>query len=154
MRKLISIYAVAVCGTLYFPALLPAQQVAPCSAAGYRVVTQRWDVQLQKMWELRQDCSHPAWPARVIALNITHTNGAAASVIPRVPQQLVHAGDRVRLWMQDAHARIEMSGVAGQSAVAGEHIMVRILQQFQGDGFAVQLVPGIVRGPDDVEMER
>jgi flagella basal body P-ring formation protein FlgA len=67
---------------------------------------------------------------------------------------LIHAGDYVKLWMQDKTVRIELSGVAEQSAHNGERVIVRILQQTEDAGQTVQRIAGIVRGTGDVEMER
>jgi flagella basal body P-ring formation protein FlgA len=135
-------------------------------------------------WELRQACAHPEWPARLVALGPAAAGSAVAAVIPagtartiRVAQAitrqtvqpqsspiktpiapvqplLVRAGDRVRLWMQDATVHIEMSGVAEQSARGGERVVVRIVQQTEDAGLAVQRIAGVVRGAGDVEMER
>jgi flagella basal body P-ring formation protein FlgA len=67
---------------------------------------------------------------------------------------LVHAGDRVRLWMQDEMVRIEMSGVVEQSARGGDRVMVQIMQHSDDVGMTVERIPGIVRSTGDVEMER
>jgi hypothetical protein len=67
---------------------------------------------------------------------------------------LVHAGDAVTLWEQDAMVRIEMRGVVEQSAPAGERVVVRITRQTDDAGLTVDRVGGIVRGAGDVEMER
>jgi flagella basal body P-ring formation protein FlgA len=66
---------------------------------------------------------------------------------------LVHAGDPVRLWMQDNTVRIEISGMAEQSARRGERVIVQITRQNDA-GLTVQRVAGIVRGSGDVEMEQ
>jgi flagella basal body P-ring formation protein FlgA len=66
---------------------------------------------------------------------------------------VVHAGDTVRLWMQDRTVRIEISGVAERSARSGEQVTVRVTQQ-SDDGLTVQRIAGIARGPGDVEMDQ
>jgi hypothetical protein len=144
-----------------------------------RAIARHWDAVLGVGWELRQACAHPEWPARLVALGPAAVGSAVVAVIsvgtaraipvaqtvqPQrqpiqtqiVPAQplLVHAGDRVRLWMQDATVHIEMSGVAEQSARSGEQVVVRIVQQTEDAGSTVQRIPGIVRGAGDVEMER
>ena len=137
-----------------------AQTDAACDADGYRVIARRWDAVLKISYELRQDCAHPERPARSFAVGsaldtasrsvLTGPNIAAAASQPL----LVHAGEQVNLWMQDESVRIEMSGVAEQSARSGERVTVRITRQTDDAGLAVQRIAGIVRGSGDVEMER
>jgi flagella basal body P-ring formation protein FlgA len=70
-----------------------------------------------------------------------------------MPQPLlVHAGDPVRLWLQDDTVRIEMSGIAEQSARGGEGVLVRILRQTDDAGLTMQQVAGVVRGLGEVEI--
>lgn len=133
---------------------------AGCGAGGYRVVATRWDAVLGRGWELRQDCAHPDWPARSVAVSRQAIASGAQSgpagtgaIAPPVQPFLVHAGERVRLWSQDEMVRIEMSGVAEQSARSGESVMVQIARQNDGAGMTVETLSGIVRGPGDVEME-
>jgi hypothetical protein len=137
---------------------MPAQTGCPIS--GYRVLARRWDAVLRMGWELRQDCAHPEWPLRSVAIGVVTNFGGAtvAEVAPvRVsisPPILVRAGDAVRLWLQDEAARIEMSGVAEQSAHKGERVLVRITRQDIEEGLTVQHIAGTVRGVGDVEIER
>jgi hypothetical protein len=135
----------------------PAVAQSNCTPDGYRVLARRWDAVLGKAWELRQNCAHPEWPAHSVA-----TNGAGPQAQSDTPMQsfqalpqaqLVHAGDPVRLWLQDATVRIEMSGVAEQSGRDGDHVVVRITRQTDTDGLTVERFTGIVRGAGDVEME-
>lgn len=133
------------------------QSAAGCGSAGYRVVARRWDAVLEKGWEVRQDCAHPEWPARAVAVSGVVAVGevvvrASEVVAPR--PLLVRAGERVRLWERDAVVRIEMSGVAEASARAGERVMVRVTRQTEDAGLATEDVAGTVRGVGDVEMER
>jgi hypothetical protein len=67
--------------------------------------------------------------------------------------QLVRAGDPVKLWLQDAIVRIEMSGIAEESGRDGDHVTVRITRQTEAYGMTVERFAGIVRGAGDVEME-
>jgi flagella basal body P-ring formation protein FlgA len=154
-----------------------AQTQAACGADGARVVARRWDAVLGVAWELRQSCAHPEWPARSVAIKPDARIPAGAVRIMQVAQAtspqprpaqpqfvpaqiipaqplLVHAGDPVRLWMQDATVRIELAGVAEQSARGGERVVVRIEQQTEDAGLTVQRIAGVVRGAGDVEMER
>jgi len=152
------------------------QTEAQCGSQGYRVVARRWDALLARNLELRQDCAHPEWPTRLVALestNVASTNEggtnmgstnmasmavAAASVRPTAVAQivaplLVHAGDRVRLWSQDERVRIEISGVVEQSARAGDHVMVQVTRRNEESGMSVDRISGIVRAAGDVEMQ-
>jgi len=139
----------------------PARTDAGCGADGYRVVARRWDAVLGRSWELRQNCAHPEWPTRSVAagsvaLGAAEWNGLVkVNEITQIIQPLlVHAGDRVRLWMQDEMVRIEMSGVVEQSARGGDRVMVQIMQHSDDVGMTVERIPGIVRSTGDVEMER
>lgn len=138
-----------------------AQTQAECGADGHRVIASRWDAVLRRGWELRQDCAHPERPARLVAaatpgsfLSSSAGQPAATTAAPAILPLLVHAGDSVRLWEQDAMVRIEMSGVVEQSARAGERVVVRISRQTDETGLTVDRIGGIVRGAGDVEMER
>ncbi|HEY5056788.1 MAG TPA: flagella basal body P-ring formation protein FlgA [Acidobacteriaceae bacterium] len=134
-----------------------AQSACP---AGYRVLSRRYDAELRTMWELRQDCAHPAWPACSVAIansallagNSTSLPLAAVSTIPAAAPILVRAGEPVRLWSQDAASRIEIAGIAEQSAHLGEQINVRITHQTEDNGLAIQHIAGIVRAAANVEM--
>jgi hypothetical protein len=143
------------------PAAAQAQTLAGCGANGYRVFATRWDVVLGIGLELRQDCAHPEWPARMVVIGSTGTALTARNVslgtneaAPSVQPLLVHAGDRVRLWSQDEMVRIEMSGVVEQSARSGERVVVQITRQNDESGTTVERIAGTVRGAGDVEMER
>jgi flagella basal body P-ring formation protein FlgA len=73
--------------------------------------------------------------------------------IPEPQPLLVRAGDAVRLWSQGGRVRIEMSGVAEQSARSGERVVVRVTRQTDDAGLTVERIAGTVRGAGDVEME-
>jgi hypothetical protein len=161
--------AVLAAWSVFAPWVQAAGQSTPaCGPQGYRVLARQWDPVLNKQWDLRQECSHPDWPARLVAAGTAAPAGLAAATAPQataavpqtgVPQTvlaplLVHAGDPVRLWMQDQTVRIEMNGVAEASARSGERVTVRITRQTEENGLEVQRIPGVVRGQGDVEMER
>jgi hypothetical protein len=140
------------------PAATPA---AACSTGEYRVVARHWDTELKQAWELRQDCAHPQWPAHSVAIASTSADLYAHSAAPILPVAipeleplLVRAGEPVRLWSQDANVRIEITGVAEQSARRGERINIRIARQSIDSGLNVQHIAGIVRGAGQVEMDR
>jgi flagellar basal body P-ring formation chaperone FlgA len=134
-----------------------AQSACP---AGYRVLAHRYDTFLQKTWEFRQDCAHPAWPAHSVAIadsallagNATSLPLALASAVPPAQPLLVRAGESVRLWSQDAASRIEITGIAEQSAHLGERINIRITHQTDDSGLVVQHIAGIVRAAGNVEI--
>ncbi len=156
----------ALCGIVFMCAVVTsygsalAQDGTVCGG-GYRVIARRWDAVLQMGWEMRQNCAHPNWPARLVSVASIARGPAAVSRFvmpneqaPAVEPLLVRAGDQVRLWMEDGPVHIEMSGVAEQSARNGTHVIVRITRQSDDAGLTVQRIPGIVRGAGDVEMQR
>ena len=125
--------------------------------SGYRVVARRYDTLLQKTWELREDCLHPGWPAYSVAVtNVALLAGNSTplplATVVTIQPLLVHAGEPVRLWSQDAASRIEITGIAEQSARLGEHINVRISHQTDDNGLTIQHIAGIVRAEGNVEM--
>lgn len=153
--------ATALCVLVLSGAPVIAQAVAPCGADGYRVVARRWDAVLKKGWEWKQNCAHPEWPARSVALLLPAASApieisAASSSMPAEFSQpvLVRAGETVTLWLQEEKVRIEMSGVAEESARCGEHVVVRVTHQSDDAGSTMDHIAGIVRGLADVEMER
>jgi len=138
-----------------------------CGVEGYRVMARRWDALLQRNLEVRQDCTHPEWPARLVALASTNMSSSNAFPMERVgivpvrtveaaaiaTPLLVHAGDRVRLWSQDERVRIEMSGVVEKSARCGDRVMVQVTRRSEETGMTVDRLAGVVRAAGDVEME-
>ncbi len=135
----------------------PVAQTA-CSS-GYRVVSRRYDAALRKTWEQRQDCAHPAWPARSIAVDpnspaLLAGNSASLplAAVTNIQPVLVRAGEAVRLWSEDPSSRIEITGIAEQSARLGERVNIRIERQSGEAGITVQHIAGVVRGPNSVEI--
>lgn len=133
-----------------------AQMEAGCGPDGYRVFARRWDAILKMGWELKQDCAHPQWPSRSVAVGTVSRSGVVrmSEIVPTLQPLLVRAGDRVRLWMQDATVRIQMDGVSEQSARIGERVMIQVTRQAADAGMTVERIAGIVRAAGDVEMER
>ena len=134
---------------------------AGCGVGGYRVVGERWDAVLGTGWEMRQDCAHPEWPARAVAVStrpigavVRAAESARENVGRALEPVLVRAGERVRLWFVDATVHIEMSGVAEQPARMGERVTVRVERQDGDAGLRVEHIAGMVRGAGDVEMGR
>jgi flagella basal body P-ring formation protein FlgA len=113
---------------------------------------------LGKGWDLVEDCAHPERPARLVAA-VSVVDASPVAVLRGLPiaairPLLVRAGEVVRLWQQTATVRIELKGIAEQSAASGEHVVVRMTRQTEDAGLAVQRIDGTVRGAGDVEMER
>jgi hypothetical protein len=143
-----------------------AQIQGGCGTTSYRIVSQSWDAVLKRGWEWRQECDHPDWPLRLVAMGSsgrgTTSPDAKSSVLrmaaiaPESAQSpvLVNAGDVVRLWMQDDAVRIDMSGIVERSAHQGERVIVQVTRQDDEAGLTVQRIPGRVSGVNEVEIER
>jgi hypothetical protein len=154
MNNARSIRALVSLGLALASAAAFAQTACP---TGYRILSRHYDAALQKTWELRQDCLHPDWPAHSVAVtNTALLTGNAVSLqlatVANIQPLLVRAGEPVRLWSQDRSARIEVTGIAEQSAHLGERINVRITHQSDDNGLTIQHISGIVRGTDSVEI--
>jgi hypothetical protein len=147
-------------------AVLDAQAQSGCAADGYRVIAQRWDPVLKRGWESRQECMHPDWPLRMVAMS-TRADDAlatgpamirakAAEPASEKMQQplLVKAGDTVRVWMQDSALRIEMTGVVDRSARQGDRVAVQMTRHDEETGLTVQRIEGTVSGLEEVEIGR
>lgn len=156
MAGLILVTTIAPLGTAAAQSLSPPP--LPCDASGYRVLARHWDAVLKVGWELRQDCLHPEWPARSFPLrqpfvsNAAASQGAAPTPAGFADPVAIHVGDTVRIWGQSATVRIEMQGIAEQSARRGETLTVRIAPPSSDS--LVQHLAGIVRDPGEVEMAR
>jgi hypothetical protein len=134
---------------------------ATASGIGYRVAALRWDPLLRQKWALIASCGHPERP--LIAVPVpTHDRAPllqadsdpAITNSPRPLLPVVHAGDLVHLRSQEATFRIELAGIAQESAATGQRVRVRILRSDLADGGPPQTVSGVVRGLRDVEIER
>jgi hypothetical protein len=147
-------------------AVLEAQAPSGCAADGYRVIAQRWDPVLKRAWESRQECTHPDWPLRMVAMSARADDASAtgpamirakaAEPATETMQQplLVKAGDTVRVWMQDSALRIEMTGVVDRSARRGDRVGVQMTRHDEETGLTVQRIEGTVSGLEEVEMGR
>jgi len=158
MQKLNSTHLFTIATTVALSSLgVIAQSTCP---AGYHVLSRHYDAELRRTWELRQDCAHPDWPAHAVAItnsalhagNSTSSSLVAVSTVPAVQPILVRAGEPVHLWLQDAASRIEITGIAEQSAHLGERINVRITRQTEDTGLAIQHIAGVVRASANVEI--
>jgi hypothetical protein len=119
--------------------------------SGYRITGFQLDPVLGQRWALIASCSHPEWP--VVALPI-HRDAAQSHIESAAPlAPVIHIGDTVRLWRQDAFLRIETAGIAEENGYPGKTIRVRLLHRSEDEPFSQQQIAGIVRGPADVEMQ-
>lgn len=116
-----------------------------------------YDASLHRDWEVLVDCSRPGAPARIeltrpgTAATIPayagrHQDAEKAVRSPAAYRIHVKAGDAVEVFSSaDDPARIMLSGIAMQSALAGQVIRVRL----RASG---RFVSGIVRGAHSVEL--
>jgi hypothetical protein len=142
---------------------------------GMRLRNVRWDAVLHQNWAVLEDIEHPERPlwaelmdsADALPAASGTSPGSAAdaplATVPLVyvppvyvpPKQtvaVVHYGDRVTLWHMEKNVRIEASAITEGSAGIGEEVRLKIVGSGT-DGDAGWRVTGIVRGPNDVEME-
>ncbi|MCU1321552.1 MAG: hypothetical protein JWM43_1201 [Acidobacteriaceae bacterium] len=140
--------------------ILPGVGAAQCVAADSlaHVVSVQKDVVLGSRWGVTVRCDHPEWPARMAV--VPAEAGGVAEVLmrvaPAVPELVVRVrvGESVRLWQEDAMARIEMFGTAEESGAEGARVRVRFVRKASDGGDAKGSVVGVVRGVGSVEMVR
>jgi hypothetical protein len=137
----------------------PGSSQAPLTAGGYWVTSIQTDPMSGQRWAMIASCDHPERP--VFSLQ-TEQAGAAQQLQLSEPQMipdnahttpLVHVGDTVRLWRQEAVLRIEMAGVAEENGGLGKLIRVRLLRRSTEDQSTRAEFAGVVRGRADVEMQ-
>jgi Chaperone for flagella basal body P-ring formation len=137
----------------------PGSSQAPLTAGGYWVTSIQTDPMSGQRWAMIASCDHPERP--VFSLQ-TEQAGAAQQLQLSEPQMmpdnahatpLVHVGDTVRLWRQEAVLRIEMAGVAEENGGLGKLIRVRLLRRGTEDQSTRAEFAGVVRGRADVEMQ-
>jgi len=126
---------------------------------GYRVTSIESDPISGQRWAMISSCDHPERPA--FSLLIEGSDSAAHSLLresqtvtdsaPVAP--VVHIGDTVRLWRQEAVLRIELAAVAEENGSLGKLIRVRLLRRNTDDQSTQTEFAGIVRGRLDVEMQ-
>jgi Chaperone for flagella basal body P-ring formation len=137
----------------------PGASLPSLTEGGYRVTSIQLDPILGKRWAMIASCDHPERPAfsllteesdssEHILLRDSQTVPDNAQVIP-----VVHAGDTVRLWRQEAFLRIELAGVAEENGTLGKLIKVRLLRRNTDDQSTRAEFAGVVRGKSDVEMQ-
>jgi hypothetical protein len=112
---------------------------------------------LRRQWAIISSCEHPEFPSLTLPVSeraTEHKDGAMT------PFSIVHAGDVVLVWSQEAFVRIEMTGVAEGNAALGDRIRIHLLRpstvSAEGANFAQNVGPlfGIVRGPHEVEIRQ
>ena len=126
--------------------------------SGFRMLAVRRDALTGSQWALVETCGHPEWPLRALKvegmplLEIADTGNAKTEAAATVPQQpiVIHAGDVVQLTAEDDHVRVQVTGMAEQSARVGEPISVRVERSSVDEGMRVEHMHGVASGPGAV----
>jgi hypothetical protein len=138
----------------------PGSSLSPSAEdGGYRVTSIESDPISGRRWAMISSCDHPERPAFSL---MTGGSDSAAHSFLREAQivtdstkvaPVVHVGDTVRLWKQEAVLRIELAAVAEENGSLGKSIRVRLLRRNTDDQSTQTEFAGIVRGKLDVEMQ-
>jgi Chaperone for flagella basal body P-ring formation len=137
----------------------PGSSLSPLTTGGYRVTSTQLDPILGTRWAMIASCDHPE---RLAFSLLTEEPDSPGHILLRDPQTIpdnahvipvVHAGDTVRLWRQEAVLRIELAGVAEENGSLGKLIRVRLLRRNTDDQSTRAEFAGVVRGKSDVEMQ-
>jgi hypothetical protein len=138
----------------------PGSSLSPTNeGGGYRVTSVESDPLSGQRWAMISSCDHPERPA--FSLQAAGSDSSEQSR-PREPQTVtdraqvmpvVHVGDTVRLWRQEAVLRIELAAVAEENGSLGKLIRVRLLRRNTDNQSTQTEFTGIVRGKLDVEMQ-
>jgi hypothetical protein len=126
---------------------------------GYQVTSIQLDTIQNQRWAMISSCEHPERPSLSLKIGTTDSNDpdrpSDARTVPSTDRSspLIHAGDTVRLWRQEAVLRIELSGIAEENGTIGKSIRVRSLRRSTDDSSTQSEFTGIVRGRSDVEMQ-
>lgn len=140
--------------------IVPVAGLAQCVVADSlaHVVAVQKDVVLGSRWGVTVRCDHPEWPARmtVVPAGSSGVTEVLMRVAPASPELVVRVrvGESVRLWREDAMARIETFGTAEESGAEGARVRVRFVRKASDGGDAKGTVVGVVRGVGRVEMVR
>ena len=136
------------CLTALWGLAATSQSLAACASAQSATVI-HVDPILHQRWAITSDCDNPAHPAQAKPLSLP----APEPLRPTPPKAsvVVRAGNRVRLWAHQENLNIEITGIAEENGAIGSLIHIRLTQLNSGES-AMQ-IPGIVRGPFDVEMQ-
>jgi hypothetical protein len=126
--------------------------------SGYRVTKIQSDPVLGQRWAMIANCGHPEWPEFALPANGASSRGGVQETKHSLNESVkialvIHAGDIVRLWKQESHLRIEVTGVSEESGGLGKAIRVRLLRRNTDDQSIPQQFSGVVRGPSNVEIQ-
>lgn len=129
--------------------MAPAAALAQCG--NDRVLVDRG---LHRQWRVQRDCTHPAWPARLVEVpwrEAAAKLGSSAAFSRAKPGSVdgeaplpVRAGMQVTVVYRTGEAEIRLLGTALEGGPEGAGILVKA-----GLGAALR---GIVRGPALVEL--
>jgi hypothetical protein len=129
----------------------------PASATGYQVTTVRWDPLLKQRWAVVSSCDHPERPSFTVPI----ADNSIPSPAQKALLPVIHSGDVVRLLRTEPTLRITVSAVAEENGTMGSTVRVRLLRSTTPvaddlSSFAARpvIIPAIVRGPHEVEVER
>jgi hypothetical protein len=151
--------ALAACYSTPLEAIATGSLISPSSISaggGYRVERIQSDPVLRQTWAMIIRCDHPEWPAVAVPLrdSTLPLRVRVQESAKNISQTLViHAGEIVRLWRQEASLRIEVAGISEGNGGLGDPIRVRLLRRNTDDQSIDEQFSGIVRGPSDVEMK-
>jgi hypothetical protein len=124
---------------------------------GFRITALRWDPLLQQQWAILSSCEHPELPPFTLPVSERGNRHTGAT---KTSPSIIHTGDVVRVWSQEAFVRIEMTGVAEGNALLGDRVRVHMLRPSTevsaGTSFVsnVETLSGVARGVHEVEIER
>ncbi len=139
----------------------PGSSLSPTAdGSGYQVTSTESDPLSGQRWAMITSCDHPERPAFSL---LADGSDSAGHPLLREPQAVtskaqvtpvVHAGETVRLWRQEAVLRIELAAVAEENGSLGKLIRVRLLRRNTDDQSTQTECADIVRGRLDVEMQQ
>ncbi|ADW69383.1 hypothetical protein [Granulicella tundricola] len=125
------------------------------ASGGYRLADVRRDALRNKSWAMVESCGHPEQPAIAVEVAGSVLKGESAAGVAVGPV-VMRAGATVRLVRLEANVRLEMPAVAQMNGALGERVRVRVVRSvgdFGGAGSEEQVLVGVVRGSDVLEME-
>ncbi len=131
-----------------------ASNVHVSEVGGYWVTGVQSDPLLGHRWAKAARCDHPEWPALSLPLAASdQIAGAQRKTGIHVDVPVVHVGETVHVWKQEALLRIELAGISHDNGSVGAKIRVRPLHGNPEVSPEQAIFYGIVRGPSDVEMQ-
>jgi Chaperone for flagella basal body P-ring formation len=126
---------------------------------GYRVTSIESDPISGQRWAMISSCDHPERPAFSLQAEGSDSSEHSRTIEPQTvtgsarETPVVHVGDTVRLWRQEAVLRIELAAMAEENGSLGKRIRVRLLRRSSDNQSTQTEFAGIVRGRLDVEMQ-